>query len=445
MIASILTGLAVMASWVLGLSFVRMKPGATIFNAVIAGVLAFLLSWLMLSAQLAAYLPAALLVLFLLVTAVVQLQKTGGYHTSVLSLFLAEGTLAAFTPLCQMARLIPQSVSVCLIFALVFCGFWVVFWILHLRFPDMDWQEFFSATSPDSNRLNIRLGHIYAVAAVPCLCNTLMLIPVCGTLPQAAIISFVAFVLLWFSVLMIIVMTSYKKERLSVLLEQQYRSEMNAFMNVIRSQRHDYNFHVQVIAGLIAGGKIEECRTYVQALEKDSVEMNEVMPIKDPAIAATINSFRSLAIRENIVLHIDIHNDLSLIATNVYETNKIISNLLQNAIDEVSTHQDKSFGIRLCILKRREYCVIRVSNKITHLPAAEHLGMLYQQGYTTKTGHEGIGLSSIRLLAQRYRGIVFAQTEGDIIHFTARIPIDIKKKKNEESAYGSEKAANSAD
>lgn len=445
MIASILTGLVVIASWFLGLSFVRTKPAATLFNSIIAGVLAFLLCWLMLRIQMADYLPAALLALFLLVAVAVQLQKNEGYHISVLSLLLAEGTLAAFTPLCQMARLMSHSVAVCVIFVLFFCFFWAVYWLLRLRFPDTDWQEFFSAKNPDPNRLNIRLGHIYAVAAIPCLCNTLMLVPACNALTQAAIMSFVAFVLLWFSVLMIIVMTSYKKERLSVLLEQQYRSEMNAFMNVIRSQRHDYNFHVQVIAGLIANGEIDECKAYVQALEKDSAEMNEVMPIKDPAIAATINSFRSLAIRENIVLHIDIHDDLSSIATNVYETNKIISNLLQNAIDEVSTHPDKSFGIRLCILKRREYCVIRVSNKVMNIPAAEHLGMLYQQGYTTKTGHEGIGLSSIRLLAQRYRGIVFAQMEGDIIHFTARIPIDIKKKKHEESAYESQNNTNSAD
>lgn len=81
MIASILTGLVVIASWVLGLSFVRMKPAATLFNAVIAGVLAFLLSWLMLSAQLSSYLPVVLLALFLLVTVAVQLQKSGGYHT----------------------------------------------------------------------------------------------------------------------------------------------------------------------------------------------------------------------------------------------------------------------------------------------------------------------------------------------------------------------------
>lgn len=60
----------------------------------------------------------------------------------------------------------------------------------------------------------------------------------------------------------------------------------------------------------------------------------------------------------------DIQNDLARIATNVYETNKIISNLLQNAIDETVTHEDRCYGIWLTILKRGEYCVIRVSNEL---------------------------------------------------------------------------------
>ena len=70
--------------------------------------------------------------------------------------------------------------------------------------------------------------------------------------------------------------------------EQQHRGEMQSFLNVIRSQRHDYNFHVQTIAGLMQEGKLEECKKYVNALEKDSEMMNAVLPVKDPAISAMI-------------------------------------------------------------------------------------------------------------------------------------------------------------
>ena len=57
----------------------------------------------------------------------------------------------------------------------------------------------------------------------------------------------------------------------------------------------------------------------------------------------------------------------------------------------------------------------------------EELGRIYQQGYTSKQGHEGVGLSSIRLLTTRYHGTVYTQLEGNVIHFIAKITIDCTK------------------
>lgn len=92
------------------------------------------------------------------------------------------------------------------------------------------------------------------------------------------------------------------------------------------------------------------------------------------------------------------------------------------------THHDKSYGIELTILKRGEYCVIRVSNELGGRSlSAEEVGRIYQQGYTTKQGHEGVGLSSIRLLAARYHGTIYTQLDGNIVHFVAKIPIDFTK------------------
>lgn len=139
-----------------------------------------------------------------------------------------------------------------------------------------------------------------------------------------------------------------------------------------------------------------------------------------------VNNFRMISARDGIELHIDFKNDMSNIATNVYETNKIISNLLQNAIDETKTHTDKSYGIWLYILKRGEFCVIHVANKLKNdIVEGELMKDVYKQGYTTKDGHSGIGLSSIYTLSLRYRGIVYTRLEGDIVHFIAKIPFNI--------------------
>lgn len=320
-----------------------------------------------------------------------------------------------------------KSVSLLVLGGCLIAAFALQYWAFYRHFPDSDWPEFFRSGQSEPKRLNIQKSHIYATAGILCAINGVLPLLNFSALWQATVVCASSFVILWGGILLIILMIYYRKERLAVLLEQQYRTETQAFMNVIRSQRHDYNFHVQTIAGLMARDKIEECRAYVNALEKDSSEMNVLMPFKDPAISATIFSFRTLAIRQGIALHIDIQYDLSQIATNVYETNKNLSNLLQNAIDEVSTHADKSDGIWLTILKRGEFCVIRVSNQVKEIPTAEQLGRLYDQGYTTKKSHEGVGLSSIRVLAERYHGIAYAQMEDDRTSFIVRIPINTAK------------------
>ncbi|MCF0137402.1 MAG: GHKL domain-containing protein [Oscillospiraceae bacterium] len=424
MLSLILIGISVFLSWVLGLSFIQMKKSAVCFNSAIMSVLSVIACWLIRQAGLNFIVPAVILAIYIAETLSVQLQLRSSYDNSVIAFLLSFSAFCAFVPMCRLSE---ASLKLLLISGVLFVLFAVLCFLLCKYFPGRTWQDYFASGRQEENRLNIRRTHIYSVAAAVCGGNSALLALSPSSVLQATVISICAFLLLWSGVLLIILMTYYKKERLTVLLERQYREETEAFMNVIRSQRHDYNFHVQTIAGLISGDKIEECRAYVKALEKDSTEMNVLMPIKDPAVSATVFSFRRLAIREGINLHIDIEYDLSKLATNVYETNKILANLLQNAIDEVSTHSDKSYGIRLTTLKRGEYCVIRVSNKLRDIPSAEHLGKLYDRGYTTKKGHEGVGLSSICLLASRYKGIVYAQTEDDIIHFIAKIPINTSK------------------
>lgn len=295
------------------------------------------------------------------------------------------------------------------------------------------WREFYWQDDGIPGKMELKLSCFYGILALTCM------VPAAGLwvrelLHPAAHIVWVVSVALfyWMGIFAALVMNTCKKERITIQAEQQYRDEMENFMNVIRSQRHDYNFHVQTIAGLIHAGKIEECMQYVDDLERDASVMNAVLPVKDAAISALIHNFQILAAREEIELYIDIQNDLSQIVTNVYETNKIISNLLQNALDETVTHKDKSYGIRLSVLKRGEYCVIRVSNELEEtVDDPQSLGRIYQQGYSTKHGHDGVGLSSIRTLAVRYQGTVYTQIEGKVIHFVAKIPINYAKSSEE--------------
>ncbi len=225
------------------------------------------------------------------------------------------------------------------------------------------------------------------------------------------------------SVIVLFVALGQKRDRSSA--QDDYHSNMNTFMNMVRSQRHDYNLHVQTVAGLIAQQKWEECRGYVNALVQDTKQINEVLPVKDPAVAGLIYYYRSMIECSGHTLFLDIRNDMSEIATDAYETNKILGNLLQNALDEVSGREGGE-QIELSIFKRGECCLIRVSNAVTEPDVFSARGEdFFRQGYTTKKGHDGVGLSSIRVLARKAGGDVTAWLEGDRVHFVASIPMHL--------------------
>ena len=196
--------------------------------------------------------------------------------------------------------------------------------------------------------------------------------------------------------------------------------ETRDFMYTLRSQRHDYNFHLHTMRGLLTSGQYDKCLDYMDEIASDTAALNELLPIADPAISAVIYSFRTTAAEKGISMDIEILNDMSSIATSPYETNRIIGNLLQNAIDATEKLDDRSYGIGLRIFKKGEYCLISVSNRIAEGAAIPEIG----SGVSTKGGkHEGVGLLSVKLLTERYRGTVYQKIEDDTVTTTAKVPL----------------------
>ena len=355
------------------------------------------------------------------------LSKKQPPQTRLLAYLLAMGTYCFLSGICHICiALLGEWIA---LIPAILAGL-LLLWIAHANrgfLPPADWEIFFESKSPE--RFYIHKSYIWIAMGLTAACEAIfyyLIVPVLSG--YGAIGACVCSCILYLGgVYVACLMVAYRRERLTILVEQDYRNEMQSFMSVIRSQRHDYNFHVQALAGLFRKGDMEECRAYLDNLVQDSIELNTYLPIKDPAIAALVFSFRTMALEHGIELHMDIQNDLSHVATSVYETNKVIGNLLQNAIDEVRTHKDKSFGIHLYILKRGEDCIIHVANKVAPKEdTSSFLQDIYKPGHSTKEGHEGIGLSSVQNLLSRYRGVVYSRIDDDIIHFVAKIPMNIQ-------------------
>ena len=427
-------------SWGMSLAFMDLKRKQILINgcgaAAAAGLVTAGLRWADMGP---AECLSGILVVFAGMLAAVYVQNGHVWADAVAAFFLSAGACSILlSPFGTFEKVELWEIGTWIVFVLSFAAACVKF---HGPLLEDEWRQYYKKEWERPGKPRLKIYYVYMIIILMGVVPAVGLFACGGKTGEVRVlISVFSALMYWLGIFCVTLMNTSQKEWSAILAEQQYREEMENFMNVIRSQRHDYNFHVQTIAGLIHSGKIQECIQYVDDLERDASVMNAVLPIKDAAISALIHNFQILAAREGIELHIDIQNDLSQIATNVYETNKIISNLLQNALDETMTHKDKSYGIRLSVLKRGEYCVIRVSNALKDaMDDPGEIGKIYQQGYSTKQGHEGVGLSSIRTLASRYHGVIYTQVEDKIIHFVARIPINYARaSQGKNTAFGEE-------
>ena len=212
------------------------------------------------------------------------------------------------------------------------------------------------------------------------------------------------------------------QEQIENIVDKQYQAELLNFMQVIRSQRHDFNFHTQTIYGMIESGQFEECKEYVNGMMETVQSTNDMLPLYHPAVSALLNTFSEMALQKGVQLKIEIHDNLQFIASSVYETNTILGNLLQNAIDELELHpENESREINLLIIKRGRYNIIKVSNQCHLTP--EEMSRIFMPGFTTKKSHEGLGLANALRIAEKYDGTVYPEFEDRTVHFIARLPM----------------------
>lgn len=199
-----------------------------------------------------------------------------------------------------------------------------------------------------------------------------------------------------------------------------WQKESRDYMNVIRSQRHDFNFHLHAVVGLIENGEFEECRHYVANMANEASMINDIMPIHDSVIGSMLYNMKENAKKKGIEIEYNITYDLEHVLCNAFEINKILGNLIQNAIDAISTEQEKEYGIKVSILKRRGNSVIIVSNCFEG--DKDLILHAYDLGFSTKKHHEGIGLSMIARTVEKYGGRIYTEIDENIVSFIVNIP-----------------------
>ncbi|KYG30798.1 sensor histidine kinase [Priestia endophytica] len=207
-------------------------------------------------------------------------------------------------------------------------------------------------------------------------------------------------------------------------LEQQHEKEINTYFQVIRSQRHDFIYHLSTLYGLIVQRKVEDTEKYIEELLDDVRALNEIIPLYHHAVSAMILTFKQQAEVKNIKMSINANDSLENIPCKVTDINRVLGNLVTNAIDALAytNHSEKWIELSIEFENLSKEYVFTVTN--SGQMDSEIANKLFKKQFTTKrNNHEGIGLLNTKRLVERYNGLIYLELTDNTTSFVTRIPL----------------------
>ena len=254
---------------------------------------------------------------------------------------------------------------------------------------------------------------------------------VIGNYPIVALFTIVvASVLSAITTLMTIRSVTSAKDKDILTAQETFIEEIENLFTTIRGQRHDFLNHVQVILSLVKLGKKDDLERYVSELVGEIVEINDLIQIGHPALAALIKSKMVYAMDRKIDFRYSFEG-MERMGQSITSVDyvKIAGNLLDNAIEEVMNRPVEDRWIDIQGRTDEINLYLKVTNPWKPL-SEEMKSKIFLPGFSTKKNgpHSGLGLSIVNERVRFYDGNiqVYDDHAGQKLSFLVTIPLKRK-------------------
>lgn len=190
---------------------------------------------------------------------------------------------------------------------------------------------------------------------------------------------------------------------------------------ILRTQRHDYLNHFQVIYGLMELQEYEEALKYLAPVFKDIMKVSKALKTAQPAVNALLQVKMETAENKNIDFYLDIRSDLRSIPMEPWDLCIVLSNIIDNSITCLAeVYKQKKINIE--IKEDINYYSFQIMNNGPQI-AQNQLADIFKQGFTTKKeqGH-GMGLYIVSKIIKNVNGTINVLSNFEKTSFYIQIP-----------------------
>jgi Signal transduction histidine kinase regulating citrate/malate metabolism len=196
---------------------------------------------------------------------------------------------------------------------------------------------------------------------------------------------------------------------------------LEAFNKTLRSQRHDYLNHIQVIYSLMELEEFDEARKYIEPVYNDIVRVSKALKTSKPAVNALLQAKLQMAEKNNIEMELEIKTDLKTLSMEPWEFCRVIGNIIDNGIFALKEKPDNRY-ILVDFSEDLENIRINISNNGDIIPK-EIINNIFKEGFTTKGNlGEGMGLAIVKDIVQKFNGSVSVSSTEERTSFEIVLP-----------------------
>ena len=191
----------------------------------------------------------------------------------------------------------------------------------------------------------------------------------------------------------------------------------------LRTQRHDFLNHLQVVYSLIEMEEYGEANAYIEKVYGRITAISRVMKTAVPAVNALLQVKVAACEKAHVRVHLNITSKWDTLEDTLpaWEMCKILSNLIDNAIDAMNELPQKKRALTISLTENlRQFC-FAVSNTGTPIPK-EMQESIFQPGFTTKGDGHGMGLHIVRQTLMDRGGDIALVSDAEKTEFSGYVP-----------------------
>lgn len=199
---------------------------------------------------------------------------------------------------------------------------------------------------------------------------------------------------------------------------------MEGLNNTLCAQRHDFLNHLQVVYSLMEMQEYDEAGAYIEKIYGAITSVSRVMKTANPAINALLQVKLSECDKAKIPVEMNIQSSWKDLPMPGWEMCKVLSNLLDNAIDALEEVQEGERRLSLTLTEDLHAFRFLVSNSGPMIPVKSQES-IFQPGVTTKADGHGMGLYIVRKVLQERGGDIRLVSDASGTTFSGFVPKEI--------------------